>query len=321
MEAKHIVSDGNNTVVTCSDWPNLRGKGEDVQDQYGISQLVHSVQIDGEWPSQTVSLADDGFGPTVADLVAPYWERPAGPTWWCHVAAGHTSVQAWLNNAKWLHPAKPEREIKRNGREQQRRRKRFCHQILIYTVLSFATRRSIWCICLVSRSPSFGILRTALEELFALCFSPAGSSSIKISASHYGMLYYTWSPMYLCLLLERTWSCLPLRIACFPLRLHPKMDSPMLSHWYNVWMWTTFANFLLLCYMKGEFYFIPTISDGGYSLLTLALEAIYWNITSSMPTLHYFFSVELIIVSTPYMTGLHSSVGTPCNGWCSGCGP
>ncbi|KAJ6378392.1 hypothetical protein OIU78_028601 [Salix suchowensis] len=93
MEAKHIVSDGNNTVVTCSDWPNLRGKGEDVRDQYGISQLFHSVQIDGEWPAQTVTLAEDGFGPTVADLVAPYWERPAGPTWWCHVAAGHTSVQ------------------------------------------------------------------------------------------------------------------------------------------------------------------------------------------------------------------------------------
>ncbi|KAJ6743976.1 C-MYC PROMOTER BINDING PROTEIN [Salix purpurea] len=55
MEAKHIVSDGNNTVVTCSDWPNLRGKGEDVRDQYGISQLVHSVQIDGEWPAQTVT--------------------------------------------------------------------------------------------------------------------------------------------------------------------------------------------------------------------------------------------------------------------------
>ncbi|KAJ6676930.1 hypothetical protein OIU85_010140, partial [Salix viminalis] len=35
MEVKHIVSDGNNTVVTCSDWPNLRGKGEDVRDQYG----------------------------------------------------------------------------------------------------------------------------------------------------------------------------------------------------------------------------------------------------------------------------------------------
>ncbi|KAJ6881983.1 hypothetical protein NC651_028555 [Populus alba x Populus x berolinensis] len=32
------------------------------------------------------------------------------------------------------------------------------------------------CICLVSRSPSFGVLRNALEELFALCFFPAGSS-------------------------------------------------------------------------------------------------------------------------------------------------
>ncbi|KAK1307569.1 hypothetical protein QJS10_CPA09g01337 [Acorus calamus] len=31
------------------------------------------------------------------------------------------------------------------------------------------------CICLVSRLPSFGILRDALEELFILCFSPSGS--------------------------------------------------------------------------------------------------------------------------------------------------
>lgn len=31
------------------------------------------------------------------------------------------------------------------------------------------------CICLVSRSPSFGILRDALEEIYALCFSPGGS--------------------------------------------------------------------------------------------------------------------------------------------------
>ncbi|XP_011005843.1 PREDICTED: uncharacterized protein LOC105112006 [Populus euphratica] len=70
-----------------------------------ISQLVQTVQIDGDWPAQQVGLMDDELGPTVADLAAPYWERPAGPTWWCHVAADHTSVQAWLNNAKWLHPA------------------------------------------------------------------------------------------------------------------------------------------------------------------------------------------------------------------------
>ncbi|KAL9404049.1 hypothetical protein Peur_001021 [Populus x canadensis] len=70
-----------------------------------ISQLVQTVQIDGDWPTQQVGLPDDELGPTVADLAAPYWERPAGPAWWCHVAASHTSVQAWLNNAKWLHPA------------------------------------------------------------------------------------------------------------------------------------------------------------------------------------------------------------------------
>lgn len=30
-------------------------------------------------------------------------------------------------------------------------------------------------ICLVSRLPSFQVLRNALEEIFALCFSPGGS--------------------------------------------------------------------------------------------------------------------------------------------------
>lgn len=31
------------------------------------------------------------------------------------------------------------------------------------------------CVCLVSRSPSFRILRDALEEIFVLCFSSSGS--------------------------------------------------------------------------------------------------------------------------------------------------
>ncbi|XP_048332864.1 uncharacterized protein LOC107413547 isoform X6 [Ziziphus jujuba] len=39
------------------------------------------------------------------DLAAPYWERPAGPIWWCHLSAGHPSVEAWLSTAQWLHPA------------------------------------------------------------------------------------------------------------------------------------------------------------------------------------------------------------------------
>ncbi|KAL2930802.1 Midasin [Bienertia sinuspersici] len=36
---------------------------------------------------------------------APYWERPAGPVWWCHVDASHQNIISWLSNAQWLHPA------------------------------------------------------------------------------------------------------------------------------------------------------------------------------------------------------------------------
>lgn len=70
-----------------------------------ISELVQTVQVDGEWASQQLELIDDEDDVTVADLAAPYWERPAGPVWWCHVSAGHPSVEAWLSGAQWLHPA------------------------------------------------------------------------------------------------------------------------------------------------------------------------------------------------------------------------
>ncbi|XP_068319409.1 uncharacterized protein [Pyrus communis] len=69
-----------------------------------ISEIVQTVQANASWPSQQVGMdGEDDF--TVADLAAPYWERPAGPIWWCHVSAGHPTVEAWLRNAQWLHPA------------------------------------------------------------------------------------------------------------------------------------------------------------------------------------------------------------------------
>ncbi|OIS97896.1 hypothetical protein A4A49_27392 [Nicotiana attenuata] len=70
-----------------------------------ILELVQTVQADAGWSTQQFDLMDDEDGLTVADLVAPYWERPAGPIWWCHVTAGHPSVDAWLSHALWLHPA------------------------------------------------------------------------------------------------------------------------------------------------------------------------------------------------------------------------
>jgi len=70
-----------------------------------ISELVQTVQVDAVWSSHQFEFEDSEDDFTVADLAAPYWERPAGPIWWCHVSAGHPTVEAWLNNAPWLHPA------------------------------------------------------------------------------------------------------------------------------------------------------------------------------------------------------------------------
>lgn len=70
-----------------------------------VLELVQAVQVDAVWASQQFELADDEDDFTVADFAAPYWERPAGPIWWCNVSASHPNVQAWLTHAQWLHPA------------------------------------------------------------------------------------------------------------------------------------------------------------------------------------------------------------------------
>ncbi|KAK7246087.1 hypothetical protein RIF29_40946 [Crotalaria pallida] len=70
-----------------------------------ISELVQTIQVGADWSSYQFDFEDDEDDFTVADLAAPYWERPAGPIWWCHVSAGHPAVDTWLSNAQWLHPA------------------------------------------------------------------------------------------------------------------------------------------------------------------------------------------------------------------------
>ncbi|XP_051125505.1 uncharacterized protein LOC127247614 isoform X2 [Andrographis paniculata] len=70
-----------------------------------LSELVQTMHVDAEWSAQQFELTDDEEDLTVADLAAPYWERPAGPTWWCHLTAGHPTVEAWINSAQSLHPA------------------------------------------------------------------------------------------------------------------------------------------------------------------------------------------------------------------------
>ncbi|KMS95916.1 hypothetical protein BVRB_003980 isoform A [Beta vulgaris subsp. vulgaris] len=70
-----------------------------------ISQLVQEVQVDFDWESQQFEFIDQEDDVSVAELAAPYWERPAGPVWWCHVDASHQNIILWLSNAQWLHPA------------------------------------------------------------------------------------------------------------------------------------------------------------------------------------------------------------------------
>ncbi|GLJ21255.1 hypothetical protein SUGI_0390150, partial [Cryptomeria japonica] len=70
-----------------------------------LLELVQMVQVDAEWTSQPIEYSDEEDTLTVADVAAPYWQRPAGPTWWCHVMAGHPRIDSWLKNSRWLHPA------------------------------------------------------------------------------------------------------------------------------------------------------------------------------------------------------------------------
>ncbi|KAF3324471.1 hypothetical protein FCM35_KLT10628 [Carex littledalei] len=64
-----------------------------------ISELVRKINSGMDMDEEKINnLIDDGDDLTVADVAAPYFERPAGPTWWCHIAAGHPAIDSWLRN-------------------------------------------------------------------------------------------------------------------------------------------------------------------------------------------------------------------------------
>ncbi|KAE8675803.1 Detected protein of unknown function [Hibiscus syriacus] len=70
-----------------------------------VYELVQMLHIDGGWDSHPIELSENEDEVTVADLAAPYWEKPSGPTWWCLVEADHPAIAAWLSTAPLLHPA------------------------------------------------------------------------------------------------------------------------------------------------------------------------------------------------------------------------
>ncbi|BBN00776.1 hypothetical protein MPTK1_2g02020 [Marchantia polymorpha subsp. ruderalis] len=71
-----------------------------------LVQIVQANILTGRLEEMMDDAAsENGDFLSVADQAAPYWQSPAGPTWWCHVDPRHSSIVSWLSHAQWLHPA------------------------------------------------------------------------------------------------------------------------------------------------------------------------------------------------------------------------
>lgn len=99
-----------------------------------IYQLVETIQADGCWETQHTEFENSDSEVTVADIAVPYWERPVGPTWWCHVDARHPSVSTWLSNSKWLHPA-ISIALRDESKLISERMKHLLYEVIIYYIV------------------------------------------------------------------------------------------------------------------------------------------------------------------------------------------
>ncbi|XP_010094783.2 DENN domain and WD repeat-containing protein SCD1 [Morus notabilis] len=165
------------------------------------------------------------------------------------------------------------------------------------------------CICLVSRSPSFRVLRNALEELFALCFSESGSS-------------------------KPLWDIIAYLVSNVPLPTPGKdrvlfaIDNCLLSVEAPPKDGLAHADIsfqpLVQCLDVDNLIILFTavllerrilLRSNKYSILTLVSEAICHLIYPFrwqhvyIPLL-FFSGVDYIDAPTPYMMGLHSGVDT-----------
>ncbi|KAA8542690.1 hypothetical protein F0562_023811 [Nyssa sinensis] len=165
------------------------------------------------------------------------------------------------------------------------------------------------CICLVSRLPSFRILRNALEELFALCFSPTGSSK-----PLWDVIAYLVSnvPMPTP---GKDRVLFAIENSLLAVEVPPKDGLPHADISFQP---------LVQCLDVDNFIKLFTavllerrilLRSNKYSLLTLVSEAICHLIYPFrwqhvyIPLL-FFSGVDYIDAPTPYMMGLHSGVDT-----------
>ncbi|WRX17805.1 cDENN domain - like 3 [Theobroma cacao] len=165
------------------------------------------------------------------------------------------------------------------------------------------------CICLVSRSPCFRVLRDALEELFALCFSPIGSSK-----PLWDIIAYMVSKVPLPTpgkdrVLFAIDSCL------LSVEAPPKDGLPHADISFQPLVQCLDVDNLIKFFTAVLLERRILLRSNKYSLLTLVSEAICHLIYPFrwqhvyIPLL-FFSGVDYIDAPTPYMMGLHSGVDT-----------
>ncbi|KAH6763504.1 stomatal cytokinesis defective / SCD1 protein [Perilla frutescens var. hirtella] len=165
------------------------------------------------------------------------------------------------------------------------------------------------CICFVSRAPSFGVLRDALEEIFLLCFSASGSSKpLWDVIAHLVSNVPLPTPGKERVLFAIENSLLALEVPPkdgFP---HADISFQPLVQCLDV---DNFIKLFTAVLLERRI----LLRSDKYSLLTLVSEAICHLIYPFrwqhvyIPLL-FFSGVDYIDAPTPYMMGLHSGVDT-----------
>ncbi|KAK6917237.1 hypothetical protein RJ641_017988, partial [Dillenia turbinata] len=95
QKSNGVVEFGSHTDIRANHWVPVGW--ERINE---LVQMAQTAQMGCDWAVPQFESLNEEDNLTVADLAAPYWEYPAGPIWWCHVAAGHQFIDAWLKNAQ-----------------------------------------------------------------------------------------------------------------------------------------------------------------------------------------------------------------------------
>lgn len=165
------------------------------------------------------------------------------------------------------------------------------------------------CICLVSRSPCFRVLRSALEELFVLCFSPTGSSKPLWDVIAFMVSKVPLPTPGKDRVLFAIENCL------FSVEAPPKDGLPHADISFQPLVQCLDVDNLIKLFSAVLLERRILLRSKKYSVLTLVSEAICHLIYPFrwqhvyIPLL-FFSGVDYIDAPTPYMMGLHSDVDT-----------